>query len=102
MRLLRRITTPSVRTKGGIIVTKGVFSVCYFDKNIVYKVELLTRPEIVGKSPLPLFRNCFGMNIKCPTTMWRVNSQKNREEKKQSKKRQPETLVVKVKRKGRK
>ena len=42
------------------------------------------------------------MNIKCPTTMWRGNSQQNREEKKQSKKRQLETLVVKGKRKGRK
>ena len=93
---------PSVGTKGGIILTKGVCSVCYFDKNIVDKVELLTRPEIVGKSLLPLCRNCFDVNIKCPTKMWHGNTQKNREKKKQSKKRHMETLVTKVKQKGRK
>ena len=44
----------SIEKKGGIILSKGVCSVCYFDKNIVYKVELLTRLEVVGKNMLHL------------------------------------------------
>ena len=36
----------------------------------------MTRPEVVGKNTLPLYRNCFDMSIKCPTTRWNDNSQK--------------------------
>ena len=50
---------PSVGKKGGILVTKGVCSVCYFDKNIVDIVESFTRPGVVGKNLLPLCRNFF-------------------------------------------
>ena len=56
----------SIEKKGGIILSKGVCSVCYFDENIVDKVELLTRLEVVGKNPLPICRNCFDMNINDP------------------------------------
>ena len=48
---------PSVGKEVGIIVTKGVCYVCYFDENIADRVELLTRPEVVGKNPLPLGRD---------------------------------------------
>ena len=72
------------------------------DENIVDTVELLTRPEIVGKNPLPLCRNFFYMNIKLPDTRWRGNPQQNREKRKQTKKRQLETLVASGKRKCRK
>ena len=50
----RNYYNPSVGTKGGRIVTKTVCSVCYLDENIVDKVELLTRPEIVRGDPLLL------------------------------------------------
>ena len=89
-------------TKGGRIVTRWVSYVCYFDENIVDKVETLTQPEVVGKHPLPLCRNFFDMNIKCPTTRWCGNSQHNRKKKKQSKKMNLETLVPKENQKGRK
>ena len=55
----RNYCNPSVWTKGGRIVTNTVCSVCYLDENIVYKVELLTCPEIVGGDPLPLCRIFF-------------------------------------------
>ena len=86
---------PSVGMKIGIIVTKVVSSVYYFDENIVDKVELLTRPKVVGKNPLPLCRNCFDMNIKCPNTRGRGNYYSSREKNKHSKKRQVKTLVAK-------
>ena len=45
---------PSIGTKGAIIVTNTVCSVYYLEENIVDKVELLTRPEIVRGDPLLL------------------------------------------------
>ena len=62
----------------------------------------MTRPEVVGKNPLPLFRNCFDMNIKCPTMKWRGNYQHNIYKQTHSKKRHLDTLVAKGKRKVRK
>ena len=50
---------PYVGTKCRCIVTKGVCSVCYFDGNIVEKVELLTHSEVVGKNLLPIRRNVY-------------------------------------------
>ena len=49
----------SIEKKGGIILSKGVCSVCYFDGNIVEKVELLTHSEVVGKNLLPIRRNVY-------------------------------------------
>ena len=53
------------------------------------------RPEVVGKNPLPLCRNYFDMNIKCPTTRWNSNYQQNGRKKIQIKKRQMETFIDK-------
>ena len=55
-----------------------------------------------GGDPLPLCRNCFGMNIKFPATMWRGNIHQNRDKSKHTKNRQLETLVASGKRKCRK
>ena len=93
---------PSVVTKGGMVLTKEVCSVCYFDENNVDNVEILTRPEVVGKNPLHIFRNCFDVNIKFPTKTWSGDYHQNRERNKQSKMRQLETLVDKENQKGRK
>ena len=83
-------------------MTKTVCSVCYLDKNIVDKVELLTCPEIVGKNTLPLCRNFLDMNIKFLATRLCVNPHQNIEKRKRTKKRQLETLVTSRKRKCRK
>ena len=57
---------PYVGENGGRIVTKGVCYVWYVDSNIVDKVEILMRPEVVGKNLLPLCRNFV---------MWILSSQ---------------------------
>ena len=64
----RNYYNPYVGTKGGKIATKTVCSICYLDGNIVDKVEILTRLDILRKHLWPLFRNCFDMNIKFPDT----------------------------------
>ena len=59
---------PSTGTKGVRILIEDVCSVCYLKDNILYKVELMRRPNVAENNPLPLCRYCFDMNIQCPTT----------------------------------
>ena len=93
---------PYTGTKGSRIATEGVCSVYYFKDKNVDKVELMRRPEVAGKNPLPLFRYCFDINIQCPTTKWQGNIQQKQKQNKNSKKRLVETLDAAGKRKVRK
>ena len=98
---------PKTGTKGGrIVVSDDVCAICYVEvedgNGMVASVELRTKFNLGGKTPLPICRGCFDDGVEPPCSGGRKNVRQAEMQKKQQKKRQRKDAEERGRRKSRK
>ena len=87
-------------SKCGRLVTGNICAVCYSFQDVLSDAKIKRSRNIGGKNPLLLCCDCFGSNIKIPTSVGSSNARENQGQRGVAKRRKPQVAVQRINKKA--